>query len=187
MPTHALEWVSERGDVMKTTSFLVLGLLVAVSLQAQTRNFSGDWVLDRYKSDSALDAVLAGAGKLQKGRNQMLQRHLADVLVLLASEAARIEIEHTKKDITIFDRGGNVNIYYIDGKKHVREEPHLGSMQTVTQWQGNELVVESKSKEAGKGVQTFSMVGNQLVIKVRIDAKTFENEVIADFYYNRVE
>ena len=174
---------------MKTTPFLGTALLVA-ALQvaaAQTPNFSGTWELDRDKSDPALDAVLAGAGTLQKGRNQMLQRYLADVLVQLASDAAALEIEHTDKDITIFDRADNVNIYYIDGKKHVREEQDLGSMETVAQWKGNELVVESKGKEAGTGVQTFSIEGDQLVIKVRVDAKTFENEVIADFYYNRSE
>lgn len=174
---------------MKTTSFLATVLLVTGlhAAAAQTPNFSGEWELDRDKSDQAVDSVLAGAGELQKGRDQMLQRYLADVLVQLASDAAVLEIEHTEKDISIFDRADNVNIYYIDGKKHVREEKDLGSMETVTQWQGNELVVESKSKEAGKGVQTFSMEGAQLVIKLRIDAKTFENEVIADFYYNRAK
>ena len=172
---------------MKKASFVVVALLAAVSLQAQTPNFTGDWVLDRDKSDPALEAVLAGAGKLQKGRNQMLQRYLADILVQLASEAETLEIEHTDKDIAIFDRADNVNIYYIDGKKHVRQDQDLGSMETVTKWVGNELVVESKGKEAGKGIQSFAMVGDQLVIKVRIDAKTFENEVIADFYYNRAQ
>ena len=173
---------------MRTTLLMLVAVAVAaVPVSAQTPNFTGMWELDRNVSDQALDAVLAGAGKLQKGRNQMLQRYLADVLVQLASEAETLEIEHTDKDITIFDRADNVNIYYIDGKKHVREDQDLGSMETVTKWSGSELVVESKGKEAGKGVQTFSMAGEQLVIKVRIDAKTFENEVIADFYYNRAE
>ena len=174
---------------MRTTSILVTAVLVAGLrvAAAQTPNFTGEWELDRDKSDPAVESVLAGAGKLQKDSNQMLQRYLADVLVQLACDAATLEIEHTAKDITVFDRADNVNIYYIDGKKHVREDQDLGSMETVTQWKGNELVVESKGKEAGKGVQTFTMEGSQLVIRVRIDAKTFENEVIADFYYNRAK
>ena len=165
---------------------LFLNLAIAHAAAAVTPDFSGRWQLDRDKSDPAMEAVRSGAGQLQKGRKQMLQRYLADVLLQLASDASVVEIKQTDKDITLFDRADNVNIYYIDGKKHVREEQDLGTMETVTQWKGNELVVESKGKQTGRGVQTFSMEGDQLVIRVRIDAKTFENEVAVDFYYNRV-
>jgi len=176
---------------MKKASFLCgVGVLLAsaaLPAAAQTPDFSGRWQIDREKSDPAVQAIRAGAGQLRKGRDQMLQRYLADVLLQLASDASTLEIEQTSKDIKIFDRAGNVNIYYIDGKKHVREEPALGTMETTTQWRGNELVVESKGKQSGRGVQTFAMEGDQLVLKVRVDPKTFDNEVAADFYYDRVE
>lgn len=65
-----------------------------------------------------MQAIRAGAGQLRKGRDQMLQRYLADVLLQLASDASALEIEQTSKDVKIFDRASNINIYYIDGKKH---------------------------------------------------------------------
>ncbi len=92
------------------------GALLLSALQtsgAQRPNFTGTWVLDADKSDQAIESVRAGLGdKLATGKKQMFQRYLADVLVGLAEDAEELEIELTEKDLTMFDRADNVNIYY---------------------------------------------------------------------------
>ena len=167
------------------------GALLLSALQtsgAPRPNFTGIWVLDVEKSDQAIESVRAGLGdKLAKGKKQMFQRYLADVLVGLAEDAEELEIELTEKDLTMFDRADNVNIYYIDGEKHIREEQDLGMIETVTSWNGDQLVISSKGKEVGSAVEVLAMVGRQLVISITIKAKNFPNEIVARFYYNRTD
>ena len=155
---------------------------------AQQPDFSGIWAIDLDRSSDAVKAVKSGLGEnLARGKKQMLQRYLADVLVRLAHDADAVEINHSAKDIVIFDKADNINIYYIDGKKHVRQDQDLGDIETVTEWNGNELVIRSKGKEAGQGVQTFSMKGSQLLVSIVVKAKHFPNDIVANFYYDRVE
>ena len=177
------------GRALTLVGLFLLGNLSSIAQEATTRpNFSGRWALDRDKSDDAVERVQAGfAERLAKGRNQMLQRYLAEVLVQLAIAAEEVEIRHTDKDIVIFDKADDLNIYYIDGKKHKRQDQDLGDFETVTEWQGNELVVKAKGKEAGEGVETFSMEDDQLVVSMVLKPKHFKSDIVAKFYYDRVE
>jgi hypothetical protein len=174
---------------MRGLGMAIAGALVLSALQAtgaERPDFTGAWTLDGGKSDEAVESVRAGLGdKLAKGKKQMFQRYLAGVLVGLADDAEELEIEQTEKDIKIFDRADNVNIYYIDGKKHMREEQSLGTIDTVTSWNGDELVISSEGKEVGRWVQVLSMEGPQMVVSVTVNAKDFPNEIMARFYYDR--
>lgn len=176
---------------MKRLGVSVMAALLMSAVGAvgvQRPDFTGIWVLDRSKSDEAVESVRAGLGdKLASGRKQMFQRFLADILLGLAEDAEELEIEQTEKDVKIFDRADNVNIYYIDGQKHTRQEQDLGMIETVTSWNGDELVISSKGKEVGSSRQVLSTEDEQLVVSFTIQAKNFPNEIVARFYYDRAD
>ncbi len=179
---------------MTKTLLYVLSAIFTASLAhvtseaAERPDFSGIWTIDHGKSDDAIERVRIGLGdKLARGKKQMMQRYLAEVLVKLAIAAEEVDIKLTEKVIVIFDENNDLTIYYIDGKKHKRQDQDLGEFETVANWQGEELVIESKGKETGEGVETFAMEGEQLVVSVVIKAKHFANDIVATLYYDRVE
>ena len=178
----------------KTSVFLGLCLLAILSKiaagsepAAARPDFSGSWALDRERSDDAVARVRAElADSLGKGRKQMLQRYLADALIQRAAAAHEVEIRQTEKDIAIFDAADDLAIYYIDGKKHKRQDQVLGDFETVAAWQGNELVIEAKGRQAGQGTETLLMEGYQLVVWKVWRPKHFKRDIVAKYYYRRI-
>ena len=157
---------------------------LAVAASAQTPDFSGIWVLDLEKSDNFEEKVQAGAG--DTGRlTQIDIRRISDRLLHVARASGEIEIEQTDEDFKIFDKGDNVRIYYIDGKKHARQTPWGAKLQTLTDWNGEQLVITTEGEELRKVTETYVLEGRQLVFVVQIEVEGFAATIVARSYYHR--
>lgn len=162
-------------------AFLTMGTPEA---KAQKPDFSGIWVLDVDKSDDWANMVRAGAGSTKDFTKMDVQR-IVDRLAYLARTNEEIEIEHSEKEFKTFDKDDNVLIYYIDGKKHSRQTPWGAMLQTLADWNGDELVIVTESKELGKVTEVYTYDSEQLVFVIQLELKGFENDVVARHYYNR--
>ena len=161
--------------------FLMLG---TVEAKAQKPDFSGIWTLDVDKSDNLANRVRTGAGNTKSFTKIDVQR-IVDRLAYLSRTSEELELEQTDKDLKIFDKDDNVRIYYIDGKKHPRQTPWGAQLQTVTNWNGDDLVIVTESKELGKVTEVYTFEGEQLVFVIQMENKDFESNVVARHYYNR--
>jgi hypothetical protein len=171
-----------------TIPILICGLLAlgAQELRAQKPDFSGIWTLNFEKSDDWADLVRTGAGNTRSFTKMDVQR-IVDRLTYLARTAEEIEIEQSEREFKTFDKDDNVLIYYLDGKKHSRQTPWGAMLETVADWNGDELVIVTQNKELGKVTEVYAYEGKQLVSVIQMELKGFENTVVARQYYNRKE
>jgi hypothetical protein len=152
--------------------------------KAQKPDFSGIWILAVDKSDDLANMVRAGAGNT-RGFTKMDVQRIVDRLAYLARAAEEIEIEQSEKDFKTFDKDDNVLIYYLDAKKHTRQTPWGTMLQTLADWNGDELIIVTESKELGKVTEVYTYDGEQLVFVIQLELKGFENDIVARHYYNR--
>jgi hypothetical protein len=163
-----------------------LALLTPCAAHAQKPDFSGVWVRDVEKSDNMEEKVRDGAGSTREITKLNVQQVLTR-LTHLARAAQEIEIEQSETDFKMFDREDNVVIYYIDGKKHLRETPWGEKLNTLTNWSGDDLLISTESKDLGKIRQVFTFDGETLVYVLQLELKGFEKTVIVRQLYNRKE
>jgi hypothetical protein len=178
---------------MSKTRWLVVPVLLAglvlltpFAAHAQKPDFSGVWVRDVEKSDNMEEKVRDGAGSTREITKLNVQQVLRR-LTHLARAAQEIEIEQSEADFKMFDREDNVVIYYIDGKKHLRETPWGEKLSTLTNWSGDDLLISTESKDLGKIRQVYTFDGETLVYVLQLELKGFEKTVIVRQLYNRKE
>jgi hypothetical protein len=176
---------------MSKTRWLAVPVLLAVfilltplSAHAQKPDFSGTWVLDIEKSDNMEEKVRAGAGSTGEITKLNVQQLLTR-LTHLARAAQEVEIEQSEADFKIFDLEDNVRIYYIDGKKHLRETPWGEKLNTLTNWSGDDLLMSTEGKNLGKFREVYTFEGEALVYVLQLELKGFEKTVIVRHFYNR--
>ena len=175
-----------RNAKTRTVVAAVVGGFLLFSMVAMARkpNFSGTWVLDEERSDNLEEKVRIGAGETNQIARLDVKR-IVDRLTHLARASDEIEIEQSAEDFTVADKEDNLRIYYIDGKKHVRQTPWGARLQTLTNWKGTQLIITTDSKELGKVTETYRMEGEQLVFIVQFESDDFENTVVARNQYFR--
>jgi hypothetical protein len=90
---------------------------------------------------------------------------------VLASEPKTLRIEQREKQIVISDDSGRVRTLYPDGKKHKEEDVNGKKTTTKTQWEGDQLVAESKLGHSGKFTETYRLTseGKQLEVICRLE------------------
>jgi hypothetical protein len=177
---------------MKTISWwiaipiLIVSVLMMGTLEAQVQkpNFSGIWTLDLDKSDDWAFLVRAAAGNTKSFTKMDVQR-IVDRLTYLARTNEEIEIEQSEKEFKTFDKDDNVLIYYLDGKKHTRQTPWGAMLQTLADWNGDELIIVTEGKDIGKVTEVYAYDGEQLVFVIQLELKDFEENVVARYIYNR--
>jgi hypothetical protein len=103
----------------------------------------------------------------------------------LARAADELEIEQTAADFKIFDLEDNVRIYYLDGKKRLRETPWGEKLEVLAAWNDNELIVETEGKDLGKFREVYAFDGEQLVFVLQLEHEDFEQTIISRKVYNR--
>ncbi len=175
-----------RNAKTRTVVSAVVGgfLSFALGANAQKPNFSGTWVLDKETSDNLEEKVRIGAG----GTNRITRidvKRIVDRLTHLARASEEIEIEQSAEDFTVADKQDNLRIYYIDGKKHVRQTPWGVKLQTLTNWKDAQLIITTEGKDLGKVTETYRLEGEQLVFAVQLESDDFENTVVARNQYFR--
>ena len=176
---------------MSKTRWLVVPVLLAGLVlltpfiaHAQKPDFSGSWALNVDKSDDMEQKVRDGAGSTREITKLNVQQLLTR-LTHLARAARDIEIEQSEADLKIFDREDNVRIYYIDGKKHVRETPWGEKLETLTSWSGNDLIMSTEGKDLGKFREVYTYEDETLVYVLQLELKGFEKTVIVRHLYDR--
>ncbi len=163
--------------------FFLLGTLAGVG-HAQNPDFTGVWVLDAAKSDDLAQRVREAAGSTQEITRSRVKQ-IVNRMQHLARGGEEIEIAQTADDFKIFDLEDNVRIYYLDGKKRVRETPWGEKLQVVAAWNENDLIVETDGKDLGKFREVYTFDGEQLVFVLQLENKDFENTVVSRNVYNR--
>ena len=161
-----------------------LVLLTPAVAHAQKPDFSGIWVLNVEKSDDMEQKVRAGAGSTREITKLNVQQVLTRCMHL-ARAAQEIEIEQSEADFKMFDREDNVRIYYIDGKKHLRETPWGEKLHTLTTWSSDDLLMSTEGKDLGKFREVYTYEGEMLVYVLQLELKGFDNMVIVRHLYDR--
>jgi hypothetical protein len=161
----------------------LIGILAELG-HAQKPDFKGIWTIDTENSDDLAQRVRKGAGSTQEITRSRVKQIL-DRIQHLARAADELEIEQTATEFKIFDLEDNVRIYYLDGKKRLRETPWGEKLQVLALWNENDFIVETEGKELGKVREVFTFDGEQLVYVLRLELKDFDNTVIARKFYNR--
>jgi hypothetical protein len=151
---------------------------------AQKPDLSGIWIIDGDKSDDLAQRVREGAGSTQQ-ITRSRARQIVERMQQLARGADELEIEQTPDDFKIFDLEDNVRIYYLDGKKRVRETPWGEKLQVVAAWNQDELIVETVGKDLGKFREVYTLDGEQLVFVLQLEHEDFEQTVVSRKVYNR--
>jgi len=163
----------------------VLSLVTPGGAQAPKPNFSGKWLLDASKSENAAQKIEEGMVDIPGNRGPMERQRLLERLTQLAQALDYFEITQSERDFQFADQGGNVRIYYIDGKKHPRQTPWGDKLETLTTWEGNQLQVLTNGKELGQVKEIFGLEGRELVFLVRIRPKGLKNDILVKSYYVR--
>ncbi len=160
-------------------------LLTPFVAHAQKSDFSGIWALNINKSDDMEQKVRDGAGSTREITKLNVQQLLTR-LTHLARAAREIEIEQSESDFKVFDREDDVRIYYIDGKKHVRETPWGEKLETLTSWSGDDLIMSTEGKDLGKLREVYTYEDETLVYVLQLELKGFANMVIVRNLYDRI-
>ena len=58
-------------------------------------------------------------------------------------------------------------------------------LQTLADWNGDELIIVTEGKEIGKVTEVYTYDGEQLVCVIQLELKGFETDVVARRYYDR--
>jgi hypothetical protein len=89
----------------------------------------------------------------------------------LATDPKTLRIDQHERQIVISDDSGRTRILYPDGKKHKEEDVNGKKTTTKTQWEGDQLVAESKLGHSGKLTEMYrvSPDGKQLYALSRLD------------------
>ena len=147
-----------------------------------TPDFTGTWAINTAKSDDFNKEVLASWG--DPNRMSPKDRRIAERLELLASAFDRFEIRQSQRDITLYHQD-DVRIYYIDGKKHTRETPWGEKLETVTNWEGDELHLRTDGKDLGEVDEMYAFEGAQMVYTVRVKLKSAKEDLVVQSYFDR--
>ena len=89
----------------------------------------------------------------------------------LAENPKELQIAQRPEQVVITDDSGRAQTFYLDGKKHEEKDANGKKVSTKTEWQGNELVAETKSSHSTKLTQRFRLSddGKQLYVTTRFE------------------
>ncbi|MGH9319549.1 MAG: hypothetical protein ACRD3V_06635 [Vicinamibacteria bacterium] len=160
-------------------------VIVALGLAQSKPDFTGSWRLDTDKSDDGEALILAGSG--DPDRMNPKDRQTVERLIALARAFRGLEIRQGESDFRLYDDANNVRIYYIDGKKHLRETPWGEKLETETQWEGSELHMKTDGKDLGEVLEIYAPESGQLVYTVKIRLKDAEEDTVVRSYYRRAQ
>jgi hypothetical protein len=105
----------------------------------------------------------------------------------LSAQPKVLRIESQGKQFVISDDSGLVQTLYPDGKKHTEKDVNGNKTATKTQWQGSQLVVESKVGHSGKLTESYriSPDGKQLFVISRLEDPALTQPLSLQRVYDR--
>lgn len=107
----------------------------------------------------------------------------------LSAESKMLRIEPRQKQLVVSDDSGEPRTLYPDGKKHTEKDVNGTKTTTKTQWEGSELVVETKIGRSGKLTEMYRVgpEGKQLFVVSRLDNPALAGPITVRRVYDRAE
>jgi hypothetical protein len=199
---------------MNLSTFLLVGVVVAPSSFSLAQDappaFAGSWERDPKQSDDAAEKMRAA---LEQLREQMERRGGGPMGgggpggpppegpggpgergrgprsggggVARVPDELRVELDRGELRV---DDGERVQIYYLDGKKHLRQLPNGAKLETVSLLEGGVVHIEEKLAR-GKVERTIELGpdGKTMISTLNVKMKEMKNAVVIRTVYVRVE
>jgi hypothetical protein len=107
----------------------------------------------------------------------------------LSADSKVLRIEQRQKQFVVSDDSGEPRTLYPDGKKHTEKDVNGNKTATKTQWEGSELVVETKVGRSGKLTEMYRVgpEGKQLFVISRLDNPALAGPLTIRRVYDRAE
>lgn len=158
-------------------------LSAALALGGET-SFSGSWIRNPKISDdpkAKIEAAARATLERSRGRGLLplpeeadevdarLQRGLGSLV--LAAE--KLVIEDEGGELQVDDGEAPTRIFYLDGKKHVRQTPGGAKLETLCLRQGRQIVIQQKTEQGTRVSETYalSVDDGRLTLTVRLEGK----------------
>lgn len=145
-------------------------LAVAALASAEPPTLSGQWKLDRKRSDDAqarIDAV-AGQGQVKGGgasglhilpegntRSEVERVEIRNWMLGIAGQLDALEVSQTPEEVRLALKD-TVRIFYF-GREHVREDGQGHKFKCRVRWQGQQLVTEEDGDKGMKLRETYTL------------------------------
>jgi hypothetical protein len=167
------------------------GLCVASTLLASPEARAADapalvghWERNAELSQDAVSKVFASLSPRGTGFAPDEQT-FHDALLRFAAVTASLEIEQTAEEVTIILGGDEVQIYYPGGPR-VRQGVLGGRLEVLTQWRGDELVIQEKN-EFGTLAQSLSVDRDgRLFVLVSLEDRRLRAPLLLLSVYDRL-
>jgi hypothetical protein len=193
----------------KSLHAVALGFLVLASWAHPRWSFGqqalvGTWEVNPDESDDPQEKIRAGlatmkrdgrrgdAGAAAEDPNIALARlkGMQRIIKSLSAAADELTIELEGNEFRVAGAGeGRVRIFYLDGKKHVRETPNGTKLETLAQWNGKQLVIEQEAKDEGTINEVYELGrdASVLVVVFRLKLKRLEEPIVIRSVYDALE
>jgi hypothetical protein len=182
------------------TAAALFAAAFAVSLaEAQDGlELTGTWYRSSGESDDAESKIREAAKAMfdkatKGGRNipseeiAQIQKRLQFIIGSYVQFAEILEIEQTSTELHIDDGEGRIRIFYIDGKKHMRQTPQGAKLETICTRGSNRITIEQKLDGGGRLVETYVPLpeGDRMVLTVSLGSKQLKPPLILRNVYDR--
>jgi len=107
----------------------------------------------------------------------------------LSAESKVLRIEQRQNQFVVSDDSGEPRTLYPDGKKHTEKDVNGKKTTTKSEWEGSELVVETKVGHSGKLTESYRVgsEGKQLFVLSRLDDPALPAPLTIRRVYDRAE
>jgi len=165
-------------------------------------SLAGSWIVNPDESDdpqAKIKTALESGQRERRGRSEEPQadpnlslarmRSMEQLLTSLSAAADELTIEVAPGEVHVTAAGGGrVRIFYLDGKKHIRQTPNGSQLETLAQWDGRQLLVE---QDGGDGdtvneVYTLGSDPSVLVVVFRLKLDQLEEPIVIRTVYDRL-
>jgi hypothetical protein len=171
-------------------------LLSFASASAEDPSFSGTWARNARESDDAeakIEEAARAMTERSRGRAPVLPNEpdvdpsLQRGLGSLVLAAERLVIEERAAELHVDDGEGPTRIFYLDGRKHLRQTPSGAKLETVCSKQGRQIRVEQKTEQGTRISETYELAadGREMKLTVRVEGKRFKEPLIVRTVYDR--
>ena len=188
----------------RAARFGILTLAVVfcpVGLSFGQQGLAGIWEVNPDESEDMEAKIRLGLASMKRsgrGRNApdasedpnvalARLKGMEQIIKSLSAAADELTIEVDGSEFRVAGAGeGRVRIFYLDGEKHVRETPNGTKLETIAQWNGNQVLIDQKAKDEGTINEVYELGrdANELVVMFRLEIKQLEEPIVIRSVYD---
>ncbi|MEE9265074.1 MAG: hypothetical protein V3V11_11535 [Vicinamibacteria bacterium] len=167
------------------------------------QGLAGTWEVNPDESDDMEEKIRVGLASMKTGGrgggspdasedpNIALARlkGMQRIIKSLSAAADELTIDVDGNEFRVAGAGeGRVRIFYLDGKKHVRETPDGTKLETIAQWNGKQILIEQEAKDEGTINEVYELGSdpNVLVVMFRLKIKQLKEPIVIKSVYDAV-